>query len=615
MAVCISRLFQISVLSLLTCQIAFGQHATPSQLNLLIQQGRIDEATQLARQLDEAAAGDAKLTLPLARLARESERAGQIEQSAEFYGRAITALERTPKDELSVTTKVVLRLAAGAVLARSGNYESAVAAAAPVLEAAESVTDQQRNLAVAICLRAGGQALSSGDWLTATQAYQLAVPHADQADKPTALLGDAWAAVLRGDQPWIAAGKLTAFCQQFPTHVDAPAAARACVECYRQAGDQQAINQAATTLLQQWPDSPAASELAGSFCDRSIELVPDAVKTWLIEKATSDASQPFDAPLCVIGILAASSRDEPAAWSKLVNRLAQIDQTGQPTTGLLSQLPAAAAERVAGAVLSSTDPRPTSGVIEAAARWAADTQRWSMLASAAAAQSPGTDTASLTVSTERLFAESLMQLGRTDEAKPWWDHLVDVRLVDDFSTLLRCAEAETAVGADTQAAQRRISAVRDAVGEEPLRICLIHLLEAQLQIRQSKFDQARATLDQIVRAANIDASIRGRAQWLIGETHYLQQKFIEAIDAYRKVEQMDGITEGTGRSWVAAALVQAGKSFEQLGRTREAALCYGNLLNRFPDSGHTVLARHRLAVLEPHPRHGDAPNSSQTIRR
>ena len=161
---------------------------------------------------------------------------------------------------------------------------------------------------------------------------------------------------------------------------------------------------------------------------------------------------------------------------------------------------------------------------------------------------------------------------------------MDTRHADDFSTLLRCAEAETAVGSDAGDAQRRIDAARAAAADDRFQQSLVDLLDAELSIRRSEFDQARGMLEKVVRMNETEASLRGRAQWLIGETHYLQQDFADAIEAYRRVEGID-----PGGMWVSAALVQAGKSFEQLGRTREAAVCYGNLLNRFADTAHAEL--------------------------
>ncbi len=109
------------------------------------------------------------------------------------------------------------------MLAQLKNFQSSVAAVAPVLEAADGVTEQQRKLAVNVCLQAGGRALAVGDATTASQAYAMAEQHADDSQQPTAMLGDAWAAVLRRDQPLEAAEKLENFCQQFPLHAEAPA--------------------------------------------------------------------------------------------------------------------------------------------------------------------------------------------------------------------------------------------------------------------------------------------------------------------------------------------------------------------------------------------------------
>ena len=123
-------------------------------------------------------------------------------------------------------------------------------------------------------------------------------------------------------------------------------------------------------------------------------------------------------------------------------------------------------------------------------------------------------------------------------------------------------------------------------------------------------EKARSLLEQVIRSAETEASLRGRAQWLIGETYYLQREFVQAIEAYRRVEGID-----PGGIWVSASLVQAGKSFEQLGRTRDAAVCYGILLSRFADTSHAQIARRRLAAIAPHAHPTKVNSSQQTIRR
>ncbi|MEO1618514.1 MAG: hypothetical protein AAFV88_21860, partial [Planctomycetota bacterium] len=72
----------------------------------------------------------------------------------------------------------------------------------------------------------------------------------------------------------------------------------------------------------------------------------------------------------------------------------------------------------------------------------------------------------------------------------------------------------------------------------------------------------------------------------------MQQQYREAIEAYRLVEGLD-----PGGAFSDDALIQAGKSYEQLGRTPEAGLCYGTLLGRHATSPHAKEARQRLASL------------------
>jgi TolA-binding protein len=415
-------------------------------------------------------------------------------------------------------------------------------------------------------------------------------------------------------EPLAAAQKLAGFVERYPDHADAPRASRAAAECLKQAGRDDDAAQLLADLMQRWPDSESAWEIAAGHRELAVDLLPSAVKRWLVESSRGERISKLDAPMTVQGLLSASQLEDDDAWAKIAQHLAQIDQSGQSCADLLALLSTTGreseAERLATILISPADGATVQGgAREAACRWAGRTQRWSMLALAAESESITVEVPSRTVAVERLFAESLMQVGRVDEARGWWDTLVDQRQTKDFATLLRCAEAETSAGSDVARAKSRIDAARAVAGNDRFQHALVDLLDAELSIRRSEFDQARALLENVVRSNETDASLRGRAQWLIGETHYLQQAFTDAIEAYRRVEGID-----PGGQWISASLVQAGKSFEQLGRTREAAVCYGNLLSRFADTPHAELARRRLAAISP-----DAapsrPSSSTTLRR
>jgi tetratricopeptide (TPR) repeat protein len=578
-------------LSLASLPAIAGQETANQQLLQWIEQENTASAIELARRLDEDPTTDFDLTIALARLARALEKSGEIETASEFYRRAVDASQRPPAKNLPLKTVVIIRLAAASAIVQTTDYPSALDLISPVFaDDPNQLGDAQRKLAVAICLQVGAKSLRENEPIRAGKAYDLASAHAAATDRATALLGTAWAAVRQPSEPQLAVAKLAEFIAEFPAHPESPQAVRACLQCVR---------------------------LSASETDPP--LIPAAVQSWLLSTAKAGDGTTLDAPLSAAAIRIAVDQDDSMAWSNSVQRLAQTDQSGQLLSDLLSELPPAEATRLATIVLSPTEPdgagwQPLPAAREAVARWAGRSSNWTLLAAAAELEQPATPSASRNTGVERLFAESLMQLGRIQESKQWWDYLVDVRGETEFSTLLRCAEAETTVGSDAALADRRIEAAQAAAAADDGKTALVNVLRAELQVRRTDFDGARATLESIVRTADTDASIRCRAQWLIGETYYLQQQYAAAIDAYRRVEGIAGADESSGQ-WIAACLVQSGKSFEQLGRTREAALCYGNLLHRFPDTAYARLARLRMAVLVPDQRPGDAPSTPQPIRR
>ncbi len=444
-----------SALSTAHCQFAVAEQPSDiskvAQLAQAIRQGDIEGAIDLARELDESSSPDTDLTLPLARLARTLEQGDRIEESALFYARAVAASLRPAAADLPQKTQVILRLAAGGVLAKSSHYQAAVSTVEPLLTAVfESVTEEQRKRAVSVCLSAGSIALSQTELSAAEEAYDLALQHCGEADRPTALLGEAWIAVLKRDQPRQAADKLAEFCRLFPAHHDTPGAVRTCIECCR-------------------------------HCDDSVRssALPDSVQSWLVQKAIANDLETFDPILSVSAILVASERNEQAAWSNLVNHLSGLESGGQEVSDAFSQLPEIETERLAIAILS---PRGTNSVArEAAARWAARSNRWSLLASVAESQQPTDEDPSRTVTVERLFAEALMQVGRVEESKPWWDHLVRLSIDGRFFHI---------------AALRRSgngSRLRYPIGTKTSRRCSRRRRKKWISARASRFARRRAS--------------------------------------------------------------------------------------------------------------------------
>lgn len=584
--------------------------AESSPLDELIASGNLEAAADHARAVVGKADPATDWTLPLARLARAFQQVGEPKAAAEFYQRAVVASQQPAATSLTPGKLVVIQLAAASALTQTGNLADATDAVTMILADTSAASDPQRQWAVATCLQLGAAALSSGDLTTASAAYNLAVTHAGEPDQATARLGAAWAAAVTQTKPSEAAERLADFVRRYPDHTDASRAARACAECLKQAGREHDAQLMLADLLQRWPDSQAAWEIVRSQSRLSVGEVPSTVRTWILDRAGTGDLDRFDAETTVLGMLIAGDENDLAAAANLARHLVSIDDSGQSTSDVLAawarQDKPGEAERFAATLIASDhETNVTPAAREAACRWAGRHEHWSLLALASETENPEQSSSNRTVAVERLFAESLMQLGRTVEASRWWNHLVDSRKVTDFATLLRCAEAETCVGDDASLAEQRIGLARAAAGENRFQVTLVDMLAAELAVRRSKFDDARALLENIIRSSETEAGLRGRAQWLIGETHYLQHHFSEAIESYRRVEGID-----PGGQWVSPSLLQAGKAFEQLGRTREAAVCYGNLVGRFADSPHAQMARQRLAAIDP-----NLNNSIPSIRR
>ncbi len=625
----------ISIIVLFTLLIIPSQEVQSAgdatKLDQLTSQKDWEGAVELARNITTDTTQSEDLTFALARLARGLQNDGQAKQAAEFYQLSVTASESPLASELSDSDKVLVRLAASEVMVQSQNISLAIATLEPIFGSHSSPTDsptpsdsatpalaltkQQKKIAVWVLLRAGSASLSRGSYLNASTAYAMALKHADKEQRPLALLGDAWATAVRNERSADAVRKLAYFVDQYPDHKDAPNAARGCAQCLKQLGRDADSTAMLSDLLNRWPDSSAAVAVIRTHCGLSPALVPSAVKHWIMTKANANDLESFDASTTMLGLIIASETSELVAWSNLSEHLAVTDITGQTTADTLRTLQTekreSDAEQLAVKLISSaSDQKPCLAAREAACRWAGRTSRWSMLAIASETEDLNTTDATRTLAIERLFAEALTQTGQTQQAYAWWVHLADVRSADDFRILLRCAETETAFGNDADKAESRIAKARKAAGENAASIALVKMLESELAIRRSNFAGARRILEQVVRAAETAPELRGRAQWLIGETLYMQRQHKDAIEAYRKVEAMD--TTGT---WVAASYLQAGKSFEQMGRVKEATLCYGAILSRFADTSYAAPASHRMAALSSDRNPSPTSSSQPTIRR
>jgi len=529
------------------------------------------------------------------------------------------------------------RTAARQFLARSLQQAGQYGRALEVTTELAAASTAAKTFAAEHALAIGGAALRSDQLDVAADAYRFYLSSASGGPRTAdALLGLAWTAVLGGDSPEQAAAQLADFIAAYPDHHDVPHALQAQAKVLRQLGRDDDAERISMQVLTDHASSEAAKSALEDHLLSSSEPWPDAVRTaWLdrlaaiaaeteaktktshAARAAARAQNTLSAEVVAQLLARALENGDDGIWQATVKVMVRVDGDGQLTFQVLQLLAASQMPHIAehlavellGRVIDAragdsvaAQPLPAlPAACESACRWAGLMGRWSLLALVAeqshpAARRDDRSGSPRRLAIDRLLAESLMQTRRSHEALPWWNALIDVQGANDFPTLLRGAEVATAHGPVEQAALR-LQAASQAAAEDPLGVALVQMLEAELAVRRARMDEARELLSAIVRATDSATELRPRAQWLIGETYFLQGKYSEAIDQYRRVDALDAEGE-----WAAAALLQAGKAFEKLGRSREAATCYTALLSRFGDSPNAAQARSRLAHLGDHDR-------------
>lgn len=82
------------------------------------------------------------------------------------------------------------------------------------------------------------------------------------------------------------------------------------------------------------------------------------------------------------------------------------------------------------------------------------------------------------------------------------------------------------------------------------------------------------------------------AQWMIGESYFHQGDFEKAIDAYQYTEILHDFP-----LWQSAALLQAGKCFENLNQIDEAMNCYQRIISQYKELKYAKEASERFGLL------------------
>ena len=111
---------------------------------------------------------------------------------------------------------------------------------------------------------------------------------------------------------------------------------------------------------------------------------------------------------------------------------------------------------------------------------------------------------------------------------------------------------------------------------------------------QADFDGARKRYLKVIRSTTGGKSeTAAMAQWMIGESYFHQENYDAALREYLRVEILYPYPR-----WQAAAVLQAGKCEELLGRKKEAAEMYARLIKAYPNTEFTDEGTRRLRALQ-----------------
>ncbi len=167
-------------------------------------------------------------------------------------------------------------------------------------------------------------------------------------------------------------------------------------------------------------------------------------------------------------------------------------------------------------------------------------------------------------------------------AKPSWSLTVAIRQCE----LLLKAKEYAKLNATAENAKKQFSSSE--------RVHEFDYLLARAAMLQINFDEARAHLHAIT-SLNLakSSSVIARAQWMLGETYFLEQNLTEAIAAYQPVTEL-----AETQPWQTLALMQTGKCYELLNQSNAALAAYKQVVAVTADTKMREEASARIEVIE-----------------
>jgi tetratricopeptide (TPR) repeat protein len=121
------------------------------------------------------------------------------------------------------------------------------------------------------------------------------------------------------------------------------------------------------------------------------------------------------------------------------------------------------------------------------------------------------------------------------------------------------------------------------------------LSKAKLLRKRSRFPEARAVLEEVLKSENTPGEKKAEALCLVGDLHMAEKNPKLAIPYYQRVYLM----HGRWRPWVARAYARSGEAFEQIQDSSAARQTYSELLSKpeLEDFQETREAKSRLQAL------------------
>lgn len=123
-------------------------------------------------------------------------------------------------------------------------------------------------------------------------------------------------------------------------------------------------------------------------------------------------------------------------------------------------------------------------------------------------------------------------------------------------------------------------------------------IKAQCDISRIEFESALDRLSHLLSLEVASSTTRRRAAWMSGEVYFLQKKYPEAMQAYRRASELASESGEQTCVWNRRSMLQSAKCLELVGQRAQAQSMYQRIASEFADCSESKFASDRMAVLQ-----------------